>query len=322
MEICVFYWDYFKYNSIIRFFKVSKKYFLSSISTINKPQVNLNYIYYSLIIVFTILVGFLILKNIYYLDNFAYALILPFSALLIWLYGQINLIDKKRVGFILFITLILLLFYTAVFQIYSSLTIFIANYVNRDMFGWDIPVPAFASLQCIFFIIFAPIVNKGLSLLASRGYDLSLLSRIPIGLAIGTIGFIMFAVGEYLAHKFGGCGMIWIILGNIFLGLGEVFLYPPILTAIATFSPIRWAGTFMGIFSISLALSSFLSGKLASFLANTWTIKSVSTASILSLSYVKISMFLASVIIVCIVIFFYLSHWYKQELALIYNKNN
>jgi POT family proton-dependent oligopeptide transporter len=262
------------------------------------------------------------MKYIASVDDYLYALILPFFGVLLWIYYQLNQVDKRRVWFVLFITTILLLFYTAVFQIYSSIMIFIQDYVDRNVLGWQIPVPAFASLQCIFFIIFAPIVKWLLNLLLKNGCDLSLLSRIPIGLSIGALGFLCFGGGEYFALTTGACGLIWIVLGNVFLGLGEVFLYPPILTAIATFSPKRWAGTFMGIFSISLASSSFLAGQLANALAGKWVIRTVSATSILSLSYVRIALFLMITLAVSSLLFVCLQGWYKQQLTLIYDKNS
>lgn len=270
----------------------------------------------------TILIAFVILKYVSYFDDFLYFMILPFVALFAWIYNQLNFNDKQRIVFIIFTTFILLLFYTAVFQIYSSLTIFIAKNVDRNIFGWKIPVPAFAALQCVFFIIFAPIVKKALNLLQARGHELSLLSRIPIGLVIGAMGFVAFAIGEYFAGELGGCGMIWIVLGNMCLGLGEVFLYPPILTAIATFSPKRLAGTFMGIFSISLALSSFLSGQLASTLSSAWGATNNAKISILSLSYAKISISLLVLSAFSVLVLLSVRHWYHRQLKLIYDNNN
>lgn len=58
------------------------------------------------------------------------------------------------------------------------MTIFISHHVNRSLMGWKIPVPAFSSLQCVFFIVCAPIVGKMVSLLQARGIHLSLLVKV------------------------------------------------------------------------------------------------------------------------------------------------
>src|SRR5690606_33621212 len=118
-----------------------------------------------------------------------------------------------------FLTLILLVFYIAVFQIYSSLTIFIQHYVARSVMRWEIPIAAFASLQCIFFIMCAPIVDRSLKFLSKKGFVLSLLTKISIGLFIGSLAFLSFGISEQTALQAGTCGISWIVLGNFFLGM-------------------------------------------------------------------------------------------------------
>ena len=257
--------------------------------------------------------SFLLLIYVNWLSKLLLIGIAPLCVMFLWLYRQLNHDEKQRILFILFLTIILLLFYTAVFQIYSSLTIFVSSYVNRNVMGFKIPVPAFASLQCIFFILCAPIVERLLAVSRKIGYEPSLLIKIPTGLLIGTIGFLLFAFGEYEGIQSGTSGIGWIISGNFFLGFGEVFLYPPILAAIATFSPKRWAGTFMGTFSISLALSSYFSGQLAKWITNAWTINIRGNESIFHLGYAKIALFLIGVSIVSIMIFSYLQQWYHEQ---------
>lgn len=210
-----------------------------------------------------------------------------------------------------------MLFYIAVFQIYSSLTIFIEHYVNRNVMGWIIPVPAFASLQCIFFILCAPIVDRTLAILLKNGYTVSSLVKIQLGLMIGAIGFLLFASGEWSVHQFGYCGIVWLIFGNLFLGLGEVFLYPPILNAIASFSPKRFSSTFMGIFSISLALASYFSGQIAKTITDSVIINIKQNTSVFHLIYAKVAMVLIGLAIVSMIIFCQLNKWYHEQEKLI-----
>lgn len=264
-----------------------------------------------------VIISFLFLT---YIEHFKFLLtigMLVVGILFVWFCRKLNSLEKQYIGFVILLTIILLLFYVAVFQIYSSLTLFISQHVNRRLLNWEIPVPAFASLQCVFFILFAPIVERLLAILRKKGFDLSLLMKIPIGLLIGMMGFLFFAGGEWMASQNGNCGMGWLVAGNLCLGLSEVFLYPPILTAVATFSPKRWAGTFMGGFSISLAMSSYFSGYLAKFISQTWNANVSGNASIFCLGYVRIAAGLSAVIIVTAFIFSYLRQWYYTQQTLV-----
>jgi dipeptide/tripeptide permease len=94
-------------------------------------------------------------------------------------------------------------------------------------------------------------------------------------------------------------------------------LYPPLLSTIATFSPKRWAGTFMGIFSISLALSSYFSGQLAHVIINKWMVNDVINASVFYLSYGRIAVGLLVVIVVVSLVFTRVQRWYQKQVKLL-----
>jgi proton-dependent oligopeptide transporter, POT family len=299
--------------SLLLFFKYSNDFFrLCGPQLYQSNNAKLGSIITSSLIIISL--GLLVCIN--WFNKLIFIGIGPLCVMAVWLYRQLNFNERQRIGFIFLLTIILLLFYIAVFQIYSSLTIFINHYVNRKVMEWEIPVPAFASLQCIFFIFCAPVVDRLLAISRKNGHEPSLLIRIPIGLLISIMGFLLFAFGEWAAQQSGYCKMGWIISGNFFLGLGEVFLYPPILTAIATFSPKRLAGTFMGAFSISLALSSYFSGQLANFITDRW-VKGMKIESVLDLGYARISMLLMGVLFVSVMIFSYIQKWYHGQRILI-----
>jgi len=274
-----------------------------------------------IIVVCFVGIAFGLLVNINWLNTLLLIGIIPLCFLAFLLYRQLNECERQRVKFIFFLTGILLLFYVAVFQIYSSLTLFIDHYVNRQIMGWEIPVPAFASLQCVFFILSAPIVERLLAVFRRKGYMMPLLIKIPVGLIIAAVGFSLFAFGKWIAFKSGSCGIEWIIVGNFFLGLGEVFLYPPILTVVSSFSPRKWAGTLMGGFSISLAFASYFSGKLAWLLTSRWMINTRQIESVFHLGYAKIVLLLIGISVLSIIMFSFLKKWYHLQINLL-NSNS
>jgi POT family proton-dependent oligopeptide transporter len=294
------------------YFIKSSKHFFSRDSITNKV-INMGSVV--MITLLWIVTAFFLMSHLAWINKILIGCSIPLVFFVISLFKKLNMLEKNRIGFLLMLIGILLFFYIAVFQIYSSLTLFIAHHVDRYFLGWNIPVPAFSSLQCIFFIICAPLVQKVMNLLHDRKIYLSLLVKIQIGLIIGTIGFLFFTIGEWSSTTTGSCSMIWIIIGNLFLGLGEVFIYPPILAAIATYSPKRFSGTFMGLFSVSLALSSYFASLIAKLIVGKGA-ENIGV-SILSLDYAKISLSLFCVTIITAICFLCIKKWYdKQQLLL------
>jgi len=279
-----------------------------------KPFITSKHVKQCLLSVFGLVIaGYTLLSHANLMHHFFLAGTALLSIFFVFFLRKLSSEERQQVGFIVLLTLILLSFYVSVFQIYTSLTIFISKYVDRHVFKWLIPTPAFSSLQCVFFIICAPVIKNIKNTLRKHGYQISLLATILLGLSIGTTGFAIFSIGEYFARSAGYCGMFWIILGNFFLGLGEVFLYPPILSAVSVFSPKKWLSTMMGGFSISLALSIYLSGKVANYVANQWTNLSVTHYSVLDLGYARISICLVGIALITLCVFLFLKKWYDQQ---------
>jgi dipeptide/tripeptide permease len=170
-------------------------------------------------------------------------------------------------------------------------------------------------LSCI--LVGAGLFSPNSNSLNEKGFVISLFIKILIGLIISAVGFLFFAYAEWCAQQKGLCGMEGIILGNFCLGLGEIFLYPPILSNIAHFSPKRFAGTLMGMFSISLALASYFSGHFASIVSRYWINPIPSNKSIFKLAYADISFFLFGIFIISGIIFYFLRKWYNKQVLLI-----
>lgn len=296
--------------SLFVLLKYSEKFSTTCGSNINRSNnTNLG----TIVILILLFSSFVALTHISWFRSIILTCILPLSLIIILLLRSLSSLEKKDILFILFLTIILLCFYISVFQIYSSLTVFIAHNVERKLWHFTIPVPAFASLQCIFFILWAPIVEPLYSLMLKKNIVLSLPAKILIGISIAACGFLFFAISEWKAIHQGFSGLWEIVVGNALLGLGEVFLYPPILAAVATFSPQRFAGTLMGGFSVALALASFFSSQLASLITSNWTTLG-NDWSILDLNYAKIAIYLLTIGILSAIIFRFLNRWYDNRL--------
>jgi POT family proton-dependent oligopeptide transporter len=173
-------------------------------------------------------------------------------------------LERNRILYLIAMIGIALLFFTCVFQIYTSIIIFINEYINRSLFGWKVPSSMFSSLEPFFVIILSPIMIRGWLFLKSISKEPSHITKLAIGLILASASFLSFAISGYCVNEYPEFNVIILILiGNILLGAGELCIMPPLISAISLFAPKAFKGTIMGLLYLSLAFSGYFAGKIA-----------------------------------------------------------
>lgn len=168
--------------------------------------------------------------------------------------------ERKHIFLLILMILCTLVFFASVFQIYTSLLMFVEQYVDRKLISWTIPSSAFTSLEPFFIVIFAPIIARLWKKLNNKNKEPLPLVKMGFGLLLGGVGFVVFAFGAYhAAQSVKNISMIWIILGNVLLGLGELCIMPILIAAITEYAPKAIKSTMMGLLYVSLAFSGYFS---------------------------------------------------------------
>ncbi len=154
------------------------------------------------------------------------------------------------------------LFFAGVFQIFNSFVIFSKLYVNTAVMGYHISPGTFASLEPFFVVLLAPILA-----FFSLNYKTSILNtfaRLAIGFFLGGVSFIIFTLAALSVAIHGQqVSMLWLILGNFFLGAGEVCFMPSALSAIVKYAPAKIKGSLTGLFYFSFAFAGYFASLLA-----------------------------------------------------------
>ncbi len=189
------------------------------------------------------------------------------SLLLIIISGfRRNKKERNTIFLLILMILCALLFFASVFQIYTSLIIFIQHHVDRYLFYWIIPSSSFASLEPFFIILLSPIIARVWKELSAKAQEPSPLAKMALGLLFGGCGFGVFALAAYHASRMGSeISVFWIFAGNAFLSIGEVCIMPTLISAITEYAPEKIRATIMGLLYLSLAFSGYfasLIGKL------------------------------------------------------------
>jgi POT family proton-dependent oligopeptide transporter len=200
--------------------------------------------------------------------------------------------ERKRIFAILILSIFGMLFFTASLQVGSSLVLFIEHSVHHSIAGWKIPTIMFTALYPLAVIVAAPFISSLWKKLEKLNINPLTPMKLSYGLMLAAIAFIFFALAAYSAttaqpHYW---PLVLIVLGNLFLGTGELVLAPAIFTAINVLAPIRLKNTMVGLWFIFVALGAYMSGLLAEFCSGTFQTQSGSyNAAIYTHSYLLIA---------------------------------
>jgi POT family proton-dependent oligopeptide transporter len=176
--------------------------------------------------------------------------------------------QAKQTAVILFLCLVSAMFWAFYFQMFLSLTLFIARVVKPTLFGIPCPAPYYVAIQSLGMIIIGIFlaqdkVDRPHHQKAIRAGNKFLLSMVIMTLAYALIMFVsrLSLQSEALLSP------LWIIPTYLLISLAELLLSPVGLCAVTLLSSRKRVSTMMGIFFVSLGTGGFLSGKLATLTA-------------------------------------------------------
>lgn len=125
--------------------------------------------------------------------------------------------ERNKIFLLILMIFCALIFFSSVFQIYTSLLLFIDHHIQRKLMGWLIPSPAFTSLEPFFIVILAPFVAYLWKILNFRKKEPLPLTKMCLGLLLGGCGFGIFALGaHHMAYVKHQISLLWIVSGNYF----------------------------------------------------------------------------------------------------------
>ena len=151
----------------------------------------------------------------------------------------------------------------------SSLTLFTNDSVNRNLFGSEIPTAWFQSVNAILCVILAPIMGAlWVKLSNSKKGDLSIPTKMGIGLILLGIGCFFVVFGVMQKNFAGKANMIWVLSFYLFETIGEMCLSPVGTSMVSKLAPLKLASMIMGIWFISNFIAGILSGYVAELTAN------------------------------------------------------
>ncbi len=189
------------------------------------------------------------------------------------------------------------------------------EHVGMSVGGAEIPATTYQSANPIFILIFGLVFTGLWGFLGRRGLEPSTPVKFSLGLLQLGLGFVALWYGAEHADSRGMVAMSYLLLGYLLHTTGELCLSPVGLSMITRLSPARLVSTAMGAWFLATALSSLLSGIIATF-----TVSSDADGELLGVPvptetvgiYGEVFFTIAAAALVSAVIAFALSPWLKR----------
>jgi dipeptide/tripeptide permease len=160
-------------------------------------------------------------------------------------------IEKKRIGAILLAAAFSVIFWIFWYLAYLPVYYYWGENMNWVIAGYEIPQTWFDASNSLFCIILGPVTAALWSRLAARPQgDMSLFKKTALGIGFIGLGYIFFAVID-IARGDNKASVLWLIIFALLLTLGEMFFSPLGHSFISKYSPSRYLGLMMSMWSIA-----------------------------------------------------------------------
>lgn len=171
-------------------------------------------------------------------------------------------IERERMLAAIYFILAQIPFWALFEQAGSSLTLFTARMVDREIFGFLVPTPVFQFLNAGFIVLFAPLFAWMWMAMSKRKIEPSTPVKFAFGVFLAGLGFLSLVAG--IAASGAGLVLVYFIFLIYWIHtMGELMLSPVGLSAVTKLAPARAVGMTMGAWFLYSGLSNYLAGVIA-----------------------------------------------------------
>jgi proton-dependent oligopeptide transporter, POT family len=195
-------------------------------------------------------------------------------------------LEKSRLVVVCVWSLLTIAFFMAFEQAGGLLAVYAQDYTRRFILGFEVNAAFFQTLNPLFIILFGPIV----SYIWAKSGELSLTVKFAIGFFLSAIAFgcMMLAASEY--HTTGSSHMVWLVLFNLFVTVGELCITPVLWSNVSKITPTRYLSFMMAVTLACVGVGSYLAGFVGSFVETLTTMQIFSGIGITMLALSVISL--------------------------------
>jgi POT family proton-dependent oligopeptide transporter len=176
--------------------------------------------------------------------------------------GNLNKVEKKGMLALLLICIASTMFWSGFEQAGTSFNLFTRDFVDRNIFGWEMPTSWFQSINSWFIVLLSPFFAYFWLWLGRRLITPAYGIKCGIGLIIMGLGFVVMVFAAKAASG-GNVTVFWLLLVYFLHTVGELFLSPIALSAVSKLAPPRYLSQMMGVFVLTYSIGNIIAGILA-----------------------------------------------------------
>lgn len=178
-------------------------------------------------------------------------------------------IERQRITVIFILTFFVIFFWAGFEQAGSSMTLYTDKFIDRTIFGWEIPTTFFQSVNPILIVLLAPFFVWFWG--SKIGSKLSIPIKMSLGMILLGVGFLFMLIATFnvrvnptgdVAQK---AALIWLIMTYFFHTIGELCLSPVGLSMITKLAPVKLASLLMGVWMLSSFVANIIGGFIAAY---------------------------------------------------------
>jgi POT family proton-dependent oligopeptide transporter len=180
--------------------------------------------------------------------------------------------EKQRITVIFILTFFVIFFWAGFEQAGSSMTLYTDKYIDRHLFGWEIPTAIFQSVNPLFIVLLGPLFAWFWN--SKYGTKLTTPVKMSLGMILLGIGFLFMLFATY-GVKTSGTGsaevitqkaaLIWLVMTYFFHTIGELCLSPVGLSVVTKLAPLKLASMLMGVWMLSSFVANIMGGYIAMY---------------------------------------------------------
>ena len=174
-------------------------------------------------------------------------------------------IERDRISVIVVMVFFVTFFWAGFEQAGSTLNLYADKYIDKTIFGWEIPTSWMQAINPVFIVLLGPIFSALWMSLSRKGKNPA--SPIKMGLGMIALGvgflFMLGAItqrGGDIADTTVKASLWWLVATYLFHTIGELLLSPIGLSMVTKLAPIRLAALFMAVWYLSSFVANTLSG--------------------------------------------------------------
>lgn len=185
--------------------------------------------------------------------------------------------EKERIAVIFIFFFFAVFFFAGMEQAGASFNLYANKYIDRTIFGREIPTAWLQMVNPFFVIVLAPVFAYFWN--TRLGQALNTPLKMGLGLIVLGIGFWFMLIAGFQrgatweggltivdnSNEMVKASMIWMILTYLLHTIGELSLSPVGLSIVTKLSPARFASLFMGVWIMAAAFANMLAGLISSY---------------------------------------------------------